>query len=423
MDNLYVTKGRRWELNMKRLLIVLLCICICGMPMSAYAKESIKSSSAAKRSNTENELHGVWIATVKHIDYPTIPTTNAKTLRNEIDRQVSDCKEMGFNTIFLQVRPNCDAIYPSALFPWSAYLTGNQGVAPDGGFDPLAHWIKTAHAKGMELHAWINPYRITSDGEKEWNAVSAKSPAKLHPEWVIQYTDGNYYFNPAIPEVRQLIEAGIMEIVNQYEVDGIHMDDYFYPGKDFPDEAYYAANNQQNFTSIADWRRNNVTTLVKEINQQVHAAKSDIQWGISPSGVWENKSANALGSNTQGGNPSYSKMYADTRLWATEGWIDYIAPQIYWNIGHEKADYAILLDWWTTTLAGSQTKLYIGLADYKAYQATETSVWYGGTELKKQMQMNADNGVVDGEIHFRYKLISEDTVLRKLITNKYKTLS
>lgn len=377
-------------------------------------------SYAKEKSNTEKgDIKGVWIGTVNHIDYPYAPTTDAGILEAQIKEEINNCKEAGFNAIFLQVRPNSDAIYPSAYFPWSVYVTGKQGTAPADDFDPLRCWIETAHANGMELHAWINPYRITSNGIKEWNALSNTNPARQHPEWVLQYSNGNFYYNPALPEVRALIEAGVMEIVNNYDVDGIHMDDYFYPGKDFPDNAYYNAMNNGVFCSIEDWRRNNVNILIQEINQQVHAVKPEIQWGISPSGVWENKSVNSLGSNTQGGHPSYSKLYADTRLWAVSGWIDYIAPQIYWNIGHKKADYVTLINWWTDTLKNSPTKLYIGLADYKGCGVSQGNVWYGGSEIARQMDINQKNEKVSGEIHFRYQLIMNDPALKNVVINAY----
>ena len=394
----------------KRIYFIFMCLCLL-CPLTVYAKEGEDMASVPMR--------GVWVATVNHIDYPSVPTSNGNVLKKEIDEVVNNCKAEGFNAIFLQVRPNSDAIYSSTIYPWSSYLTGTQGKAPTKQFDPLDYWIKQAHKNGIELHAWINPYRITSNGVAEWNALDPQNPARLHSDWVIQYGNDNFYFNPALPEVRAMIEAGVMEIIDGYDVDGIHMDDYFYPGKDFPDQAYYAILNNGQFSSIEDWRRNNVNILIQEIDQLVHSKDVNIQWGISPSGVWENKSANPLGSDTMGGNPSYSKLYADTRLWAMSGWIDYIAPQIYWNIGHEKADYKTLVEWWSDTLKDSPTKLYIGLADYKAYQVQADSVWYGGTEIQKQMQMNKDNEKVSGEIHFRYKIVVNDPVLSQTIGTMY----
>lgn len=401
-----------WKKMKKRAGLIFIIVCFFTVTLNCYAKEGEVSGS--------DTMRGVWVATVNHIDYPSVPTSNSSILKKEIDEVIRNCKEEGFNAIFLQVRPNSDAIYPSDIYPWSAYLTGTQGVAPTKSFDPLEYWVEQAHKNNMELHAWINPYRITTNGVDEWNALNANNPARLHPDWVIQYTNGNFYFNPALPEVRAMIEAGVMEIVNRYKVDGIHMDDYFYPGKDFPDQAYYAILNNGKFSNIEDWRRNNVNVLIQEIDQLIHGKDPDLQWGISPSGVWENQSANSLGSNTQGGNPSYSKLYADTRLWALSGWIDYIAPQIYWNVGHEKADYATLVNWWSKTLKNSPTKLYIGLADYKAYQVPDDSVWYGGTEIARQMQMNQETEKVSGEIHFRYKSIVNNPVLSQTIKQRYQ---
>ena len=356
--------------------------------------------------NADERMNGMWISTVYNLDYPASPTTDSTALKAQADEILDNCRDMGINNVFLQVRPNSDALYKSSIFPWSAYLTGQQGVAPSDGFDPLEYWIEGAHARGMKLHAWINPYRATKVSNASDNAMSAlaaTNPAAVHPQYIIKYTDGNYYYNPALPEVRKLVIDGIMEIVNNYDVDGIHMDDYFYPGADFNDNAYFKADGT--FTDKGDWRRNNVNLLVSGIKSAVDGSGKNIEFGISPAGIWANSSNNPLGSNTSG-NEAYYAHYADTRKWALEGTVDYIAPQIYWEIGHSKADYKTLVNWWADTLKDAPAKLYIGIADYRSYNITDTSsTWYNGNEIVKQLTLNRQTAKVGGEIHFRYKMI------------------
>jgi len=357
--------------------------------------------------NADEQMRGMWVSTVYNLDYPSTPTTDSVKLKAEADEILDNCKNMGINNVFLQVRPNSDAIYKSSIYPWSAYLTGQQGIAPANDFDPLQYWVDGAHTRGMKIHAWINPYRATKVRNSSDNALdglASTNPAVLHPEYIIKYTDGNYYYNPALPEVRQLVIDGIMEIVNNYNIDGIHMDDYFYPGADFNDEASYQQ-LKGSFTDKSDWRRNNVNLLVSGIKAEIDAVNKNIEFGISPAGIWANSSNNPLGSNTSG-NEAYYSHYADTRKWALEGTVDYIAPQIYWEIGHSKADYETLVKWWSDTLKDAPAKLYIGLADYKSNNITDsTSPWFGGNEIIKQLNLNKATGKVSGEIHFRYKMI------------------
>lgn len=378
-----------------------------------------KTTLPATEAEEQTPMRGIYVTTVLNLDYPLTPTTDSIALQSEIDNIINNCKSLGFNSIFLQVRPCADALYPSAIYPWSRYLTGSQDLAPDNQFDPLAYWIKQAHAQDMTLHAWVNPYRITKKSS-DWNSLSARNPARLHPEWVIHHTNGNYYFDPAIPEVRELVIAGVMEILTNYDVDGIHLDDYFYPGTDFPDDASFVKYNEDNFLDKNNWRRHNVDLLVEALDQQIHNYKPDCLFGISPSGVWENACANPLGSNTRGGNPSYSRQFADTRTWALNGWVDYIAPQIYWENGNRYCDYATLLNWWSTTLSDCDTDLYIAMADYRANEVTSNSPWYNGVELTTQLNQNLVLPNVNGEIHFRYRSVLVNPSLQQAIRTFYE---
>lgn len=381
--------------------------------LSAAAAPAAAPATTAVRDN----MRGVWVSTVYNLDYPSAGTTDAAALRKQADKILDGAKSMGMNAIFLQVRPSSDAIYPSDIFPWSEYLTGKQGTAPAEGFDALKYWVDGAHRRGIELHAWLNPYRITKGKDAEWATLSPKNPAKLHPEWVVKH-DGNYYYNPGIPEVRDLVVRGVQEILDRYAVDGIHLDDYFYPGTDFNDAAAFQKYGT-GFANIADWRRDSVNKLVAALDQTVHAKSKTLAFGISPSGVWDNQPANARGSKTNGGNPSYSKNYADGLAWIKAGTIDYICPQIYWYIGQTAADYQILTDWWASAVRGTDVRLYIGEAAYKVDDKAAGAAWAGATELMKHMALCAKNSEIDGNIFFRYGSFDTASGIRTALTQYY----
>lgn len=376
---------------------------------------TVVSGSIANDLNSTERMKGVWVSSVANLDYPLKQTTDSDYLKSQADEIVANCKELGFNAVFLQVRPTSDALYKSEIFPWSKYLTGSQGTAPDNGFDPLEYWITKCHENGIELHAWINPYRITRDGKTSIQDLANSNPAKQHPEYTLRYSDGNFYYDPAMPQVRQILVDGVLEIINNYDVDGIHMDDYFYPGQDFDDDDTYALYGKG--MDKGDWRRENVNTLIKQLHDEIKATGKDVAFGISPSGVWANKGNNELGSNTRG-SESYYNLYADTRKWAREEWIDYICPQIYWEIGHSAADYDTLVKWWVDAIGNADTKLYVGLADYKCDGVSSSSVWYNGKAIQQQFDLNKSISRVAGEVHFRYQLITKNAALCNIIKSE-----
>lgn len=383
------------------LLLVALGLC---SNMTIYADEPMK---------------GIWITTKANLDYPSKATADDEALKAEADAILDDCRDMGFNNIFFQVRPFGDAFYKSSVYPWSQFITGKRGAAPNNGFDPLQYWIEGAHARGLKLHAWINPYRagnITEDTDNmELESVQL---CQSHPEYAVKYSDGFYYYDPAEPEVRQLVVDGVREIINNYDVDGIHLDDYFYPGTDFDDSRSFAKYGS-GYDSKADWRRNNVDILISDLGNIIKAKDKNIEFGISPAGIWANSSTTPLGSNTNGGE-TYTLHYADTRKWALEGMVDYLAPQIYWERGHASADYTTLVNWWSDTLKNCNTKLYIGIADYKAMGVTyQGNPWYNGNEIFSQIELNRQVGNIDGEIHFRYRTILAVNGLKDRIASCY----
>ena len=364
----------------------------------------------------QDGMRGVWVSSVANIDYPSQQGLSADQLKSEADTILNNIAAMGLNTVFLQVRPSADALYQSALFPWSRYVSGTTGQAPDGDFDVLAYWVEGAHSRGLQLHAWLNPYRITRDGKKELDALPETSPAKQHPEWVVEY-EGNYYFNPGLPAVQQLVVDGAAEIVRNYDVDGIHLDDYFYPGTDFNDAAAYARYGDD-FSDIGDWRRDNVNTLIASLDETVHAINPELSFGVSPAGIWDNKADNPKGSDTNG-RSSYREIYCDSVEWVKRGTVDYICPQLYWSIGYEIADFEVLVDWWQDIVSTSDVALYIGIGAYRAAEAEPGDVWYGTAELERQLDM-LDNSIdIQGEVFFSYASLMEAQGCSDFLTAHY----
>lgn len=361
----------------------------------------------------ESEMRGMWVASVLNIDYPAKPTTDPAVLKAEALNALDKAQSLGLNAVFLQVRPAADALYQSQYFPWSKYLTGTQGVGPQNGFDPLAFWVAESHKRGIQLHAWINPYRITKKTAAEpaqtLNQLAASHPARLHPEWTVKHTDGNYYFNPGLPEVRQLVIDSSVELITRYGVDGIHFDDYFYPGKDFDDAAAFAKYGK-GFSSRDDWRRDNVNTLIRDLSTAVKSASSTARFGISPFGIWANSRTNPQGSDTKG-LQSYYDHYADSLAWIKAGTIDYIAPQLYWHIGYDLADYSKLVQWWQNAVAGTAVDLYIGQGAYRSGNADAASPWYGTAEIEKQLRLNGQYSNIKGSIFYNYKALAGNTAL------------
>ncbi len=363
-------------------------------------------------------LHGaVWVATAYNVDYPTQPTTSVRALKKQCRTILDTVEAAGLKTVYFQVRPSCDALYSSAYFPWSAVLTGEAGQAPKHGFDPLCYWVKQAHKRGLRLEAWVNPYRICvgTNAKQTFSALPKSSPAVQHPEWIVQY-DGGYYFDPGIPAVRQLIVDGITEIVKNYAVDGIQYDDYFYPNTAFDDSASYQ--KYANGAEKADWRRDNVNQLIQATYNTVHqnAKRKSCVFGVSPSGIWKNGDGDKSGSSTRGFE-HYSESYADSMTWVKNGWIDYLCPQIYWEIGNDAADFEALVNWWSDRLQRTDVSLRIGLAAYKIEDGKSDGVWQtdGIGEITRQLKLCRRSKAVDGVAVFSYHNLSQQPMLRKTL--------
>lgn len=313
----------------------LLCAFLLSLVTGGMFAQVRTASAYPKR-----EFRAAWIQSVNG-QFRGIPT---EQLKQTLINQLNSLQGAGINAIIFQVRPEADALYASQFEPWSRFLTGVQGKVPEPYWDPMQFMIEECHKRGMEFHAWINPYRTKTTLKSE---LASTHIYRIHPEWFVTYNN-QLYFDPALPESRRHICMVISDIVSRYDVDAIHMDDYFYPypakGEDFPDDASFARYGG-GFTNKADWRRSNVNILIKKIHETVREIKPWVKFGISPFGIYRNESSDPLGSKTKG-LQNYDDLYADVLLWAREGWVDYNIPQIYWQIGHPVADYETLVKWW-----------------------------------------------------------------------------
>lgn len=372
----------------------------------------------AQQNSPKHEFRAVWVATVANIDWPSKPGLSSREQQNEIISILDQHQKLGMNAIILQIRPAADALYQSELEPWSKYLSGTPGKAPSPFYDPLDFWIKQSHSRGMELHAWLNPYRVALNSSDE---LAGNHIAFKHPEWILEY--GNkLYFDPGIPETRNFVNEVVKDIVTRYDVDAIHFDDYFYPyplKTDFPDSTSFAQ-NKGDCTNKADWRRNNVDNIIKTLNETIKNTKPWVKFGISPFGVWRNSTDDPLGSETTAGITNYDHLYADVIKWQKEGWIDYLLPQLYWQIGHPAVDFELLANWWQDHNYGRG--MYIGHAVYKSDSKSTTKEWTQAEELPKQVKLLRTIPQIQGSAfysskHFKRELMGFQDSLK---LNLYK---
>ncbi len=354
----------------------------------------------------KHEFRGVWVATVVNIDWPSKPGLSTKEQQKEIITILDGHQKLGMNAIILQIRPAADAFYQSELEPWSRYLTGTAGQPPKPFYDPLEFWIEECHDRGMELHAWLNPYRVA---QKLSDPLAATHIAFQHPEWILKYGI-RLYFDPGIPEVRNFTVDIVKDIVTRYDVDAIHFDDYFYPyplKEDFPDTTSFAKYNRGfKPENKADWRRENVDIIIKKLNETIKAAKPWVKFGISPFGVWRNIADDPKGSNTIAGTTNYDQLYADVIKWQENGWIDYLLPQLYWQIGHPTVDFEMLANWWKNHTY--DRAMYIGHGIYKIDSASTTKEWAMPGELPKQIKLLRAIPKIHGSAFYSSKHFNRD---------------
>ncbi|WP_425363661.1 glycoside hydrolase family 10 protein [Candidatus Tisiphia endosymbiont of Hybos culiciformis] len=392
--------------------------------------KNLQQIYGSSKQNTirKRHLRGTWIATVTNLDWPTKQslaildqTERIKTQKNELISMLDEAVSMGINAVFFQVKPTSDAFYRSNILPWSSYLTGTLGQDP--GYDPLQFIIEQAHQRNLELHAWFNPYRVSMDTEhstiealKNVPTGSPKSVYVVHPDWIgVAYN--RFVIDPGIPDVRKWVIDGVMEVVEKYDIDAIHFDDYFYyetPDSKLNDDATFASYGN-GFANKGDWRRNNTLLLITELSEAIRSVKPHVKFGISPSGVWRNKIDDPIGSDTSAGSPHYDTYYADTRLWILKELIDYVAPQVYWPFTRKIVQFDIITQWWSNVVQGKNVHLYIGEALYKVGVPSSTEpewvVDNGASEIKKQLLWNIDMATIQGSILFHQSSLNEPVVL------------
>lgn len=305
----------------------------------------VAGGGAGEEPRAAREFRAAWVASVNNINWPSEPGLPPDSQRAEAVALLDLLERLHFNAVIFQVRPQADALYPSDIEPWSYYLTGEQGRPPDPAWDPLEFWIEEAHDRGLELHAWLNPYRAH---HPEGGPLTATSLVRRRPDLVVPLSEGYWWMNPALEQTQELSLSVVMDIVRRYDVDGIHFDDYFYPypsynaDEDFPDEeswnAYVETGGE---LSRGDWRRDAVNTFIRDIYRAIKAEKPHVKFGLSPFGIWRPGNPRSIE-----GFDQYAELYADARLWLNEGWIDYWTPQLYWPISQIPQSYPVLLGWW-----------------------------------------------------------------------------
>lgn len=365
----------------------------------------------------QREMRAVWVATVANIDWPSKPGLSVEEQKKEAIAILDKSKALNINAVVFQVRPQADALYKSELEPWSYYLTGEQGKAPEPFYDPLEFWVEESHARGLELHVWFNPYRANHPAMK--SEISEKSIVKTHPELVKKLgSKGYYWMNPALKAVQDHSAAVVMDVVKRYDIDGVHFDDYFYPywdyndNKDFPDDDTYEA-YQASGGKLArnDWRREAVNKFIKRIYKEMKKEKPHVKFGISPFGIWRPGYPESIA-----GFDQYDKLYADAKLWLNKGWIDYFTPQLYWQISKIPQSYPVLLGWWKNENVKNRN-LFPGLIISGGANKE------GATEAVNQIMVT--RGMIPeapGNIFFSMKSLMKDDsdVAKQIVDGPYK---
>jgi Uncharacterized protein conserved in bacteria len=398
--------------------LLLLTSCTSKPPASLVTPlpDGIKTPIAKNPNQPHEQVRGVWLTTVSRLDWPPIDSvmasreTRIREQKTALINKLDNLKQLGINTVFFQVKPDGTALWPSKILPWSDMLTGKIGEDP--GYDPLLFMLEEAHKRGMKVHAWFNPYRVSTNTKpgtvKALNGTLSQIPSSvyvLHPEWIRTAGD-RFVLDPGIPEVRDWITSIVAEVVQHYPVDGVQFDDYFYtesPGSALNDSQTYRQYGQ-GYASKADWRRHNTLALIGQVSHTIKQLNPNVEFGVSPAGVWRNRSFDPAGSDTRGAQ-AYDESYADTRLWVQQGLLDYIAPQLYWPFARDAARYDVLAKWWADVVKPTHTRLYIGIALYKVGVPSKMEPdWNragGVPELKKQLDLNETLPQIQGTILFR----------------------
>lgn len=424
MDQLTETETATLNLLLDKLRSVLPLILLpllLTLPEMSYAQvdttvrrtDSVNNPFAAppagepslKAAPPKYEFRAAWVASVENIDWPSQKGLPVDSQKIEFTRLLDMHQRNGLNAVVVQIRPAADAFYPSPYEPWSEWLTGVQGQPPSPYYDPLAYMIEETHKRGMEFHAWCNPYRAVHTIGK--SSIAPNHITRQHPEWFVRF-EKTIYFDPGNKEVQQFVTTVIRDIVRRYDIDALHFDDYFYPydiveggpaGKDFPDNPSYA--KYGNGLPKGDWRRANVDSIIVTIAKAIKEEKPHCKFGISPFAIWRNIDKDPEGSNTHVGVTDYDNLYADILLWMKNGWIDYVVPQIYFEFSHPRAPYALLVGWWARHTYGRQC--FIGLAPYLAGTRPTRPAWRDPNELPRQIRYYRSFPGIEGAVYFSSK--------------------
>lgn len=355
---------------------------------------SLLRPAKAQQLSPKREFRAVWISTISNIDWPSRKGLPPEEQRAEFIRLLDFHQRNGINAIIFQVRPAADAFYPSPYEPWSEYLTGRQGQPPIPYYDPLEFMITETHKRGMEFHAWFNPYRAVAN--IRGSSIAANHITRTRPQWFVTYGDKKY-FDPGIPEVRSYVTELIRDVVKRYDIDAVHFDDYFYPyripGREFPDQGSFRLYGKG--MGLDQWRRFNVDTIIQMLSGTIKETKPWVKFGISPFGVWRNQDKDFAGSPTRAGVTNYDDLYADVIKWQRLGWIDYLTPQLYWEFGHRLVAYEVLVDWWSKHAYGRH--MYIG---HGVYRLGSSAVWRNPREMPNQILATRAYPTVQGSVFF-----------------------
>ncbi|QRG81287.1 glycoside hydrolase family 10 protein [Citrobacter sp. R56] len=400
---------------------LLLSSCSSEPPVSLVTPST--PVTPGKPQQRQEPMRGIWLATVSRLDWPPVSSVNVsdtasrvRQQQNALTNKLDQLKSIGINTVFFQVKPDGTALWPSEILPWSDLMTGTIGENP--GYDPLQFMLDEAHKRGMKVHAWFNPYRVSTNTKPstvaELNSTVSQHPSSvfvLHRDWIRTAGD-RFVLDPGIPEARDWITSIVAEVVSRYPVDGVQFDDYFYtesPGSTLNDNETFRKYGGA-FASKADWRRHNTQQLIEQVSHTINKLKPDVEFGVSPAGVWRNRSHDPAGSDTRGA-AAYDESFADTRRWVQQGLLDYIAPQIYWPFSRSAARYDVLAKWWADVVKPTNTRLYIGIALYKVGEPSKNEPdWMangGVPELKKQLDLNESVPQISGTILFREDYLNQ----------------
>ena len=373
--------------------------------------------SSQAQEQPKHEFRGIWIASVANIDWPRSRGLDEATQKAQYIEILDFYQNLNFNAVVVQIRAAGDAFYPSDLAPWSRFLTGKEGEVQDSLYDPLEWLVEEAHARGFEFHAWLNPYRATTD--LDTTVLSPEHAFYKNPEWMLKYGT-KYYFNPGLPEVKSHVIEVIQEVVKNYDIDAVHFDDYFYPykitGEIFHDSVEYNLYSVEG-QSIDDWRRSNVDDLVRGSAEMIRSEKPWVQFGVSPFGVWRNAAVDSTGSPSRAGQTTYDDLYADPLKWMREKWIDYNVPQLYWSMEFPAASHRLLVEWWAKQAGTSH--IYIGHGFYKVKNNADKA-WNKIREIPNQIELNRDMEEISGSVYFSAKsIMGKHKRLSRQILRKY----